>query len=123
MKDVRVIEQLADVAFTSISFSHLLDKNHFKLDEPLQSSIHPVSLSGHQRDQFWQLGIHQSGFRDELLPLPLEEQAKQLIQTVVVDYIQRLSQSKDTDFIYHPQLWLSLEIRKGQLQVLTRELK
>jgi hypothetical protein len=121
-KEIKQLEAEIGIRFFNILFGHHLQTATFNQYELLQSNIHPISISGWKNEAGWQISIAQSGFREELLPKEYEEEIKQKVQSIIKKYVHRLFESRETDFITKPQLWVYVLISNGQAEVKTREI-
>lgn len=122
-REIKRIEAQLGLPFAYISFGNITHAGSFEKDEHQQSAIHPVSISGHKSETEWRFSVHQSGFRDELLPAPLEKETKEKVCITIVEYMQKVISSKETDFISNPQLWIYTWIIDNKLEVRTKEIE
>ncbi|NOU59624.1 hypothetical protein [Marinifilum caeruleilacunae] len=122
-KEIRSIENESNIKFIDISFGHITNSEKFNEDVFFQSSLHPVSINAVQGENNWNFKIHQSGFRNELIPEKFDAESKLQVRHAITNYILKIEQSIETDFLKQPQLWIYLRIRNGEVDVSTREIK
>ncbi len=122
-KEIKDIQEQTGIRFDQVSFGHLLNAATYQLEQAIQSSFHPISVSGHQKEGSWILQIHQSGFRKELLPDEQETNTKLKIVCVLSPYLLKVINSTETDLLRKPQLMVEVRISNNQVEIHTRESK
>ncbi|MCT4643642.1 MAG: hypothetical protein N4A74_01550 [Carboxylicivirga sp.] len=122
-KEIREIESRLNLKFDSIIFGHITHANKFEPNSFFQSSIHPVSISAKKSNEVWLFTIHQTGIRNELIPEENETEIKKGIKKKIMEYIPKIQNSIDTDFLKQPQLWIYSRIKKGKVCIDYREIK
>jgi|GEM_PF-6326073 len=123
IKEIRDIQEQIGIRFDQISFGHSLNSATYQPNQVIQSAFHPVSVSGYLNEENWLLQIHQSGFRDELLPAEFRVETKFKIVALLSAYLLRVVNSKETDFLRRPQLMVDVRIRNNQVEIDVRESK
>lgn len=121
-KEIRDLQAQAGVRFYKAEFGHVVHRETYHQEQPIHSDIRPVSIAGWKDDEDWLFTIHQGGFRAELLPKMFEANVKADIKEVIVNYVQKIATSTDTDLIKRPQLWISVLIANNRVMIKAREL-
>ena len=123
LREIKEIQEQAGVRFDQISFGHLLNAATYQPDQTIQSAFHPISVSGYQKEGCWILRVHQSGFREELLPDEQETNTKLKIMGVLSSYLLKVTNSRETDLLRKPQLMVDVRISNNKVEIHTRESK
>ncbi|MFD1139914.1 hypothetical protein ACFQ4C_02295 [Larkinella insperata] len=95
-KEIKAIEKENNILF-SLWCGGVGYNTHFNEDQSIQSCFEPVFLTGQNDENGFKVSLFMSGFRNELLPKELEEQAKGLVKSCILNYIQELLNLKVTD--------------------------
>lgn len=122
-KEVKSIEEKLNLKFFSISYGHVTNTGFFQSGNCLNSDFNPVSISAKRTESGWEFMIYQSGFRGELLPNKYEKEIKRRTKIEIITYINKISNSLETDFHNYPQLWVHSKIVNEQPFIEVKEIK
>ena len=120
---MKAIEEELNFRFSNVSYGHVTNSEFFQAESSINSNFHPISVSAYLTENRWTFKVHQSGFRSELLPEECEEETKKQTTIKIDDYIERIRNSKETDFHNYPQLWVYCKVVDGHPEVETRVIK
>jgi hypothetical protein len=109
-REIKEIELEGGFKFIRISTGNIGSADHFQKESYIQSSFRLFSLQCIRGDESWEAGIFQSGFRRELLPTDLEHEVKSKIKEEILEYLNKLNNSLETDNLRRPQLWCILMV-------------
>lgn len=123
LNEIKVIQEQIGIRFDYISFGHSVNADNYQPEQVIQSSFHPITINGYQKEKDWILRVSQSGFRKELLPIEQEVDTKFEIVQVLSLFLLRVVNSKETDFLRRPQLMVDVSISSNQVTISTRESK
>jgi hypothetical protein len=117
LKEIKRIETDIGLKFHRISNGNISNSEYFEPDAYLQSSFSGPSIDSYKKENAWLFGIHQNGFRMELLPQKFEEAIKEEIKSRVSRFMHDTSASIDTDFLLHPVLRASIHVIDNKASV------
>lgn len=120
-KEIKQLQEQIGLRFNQVSFGHLLNATAYQPEQAVQSFFQPISVNGYKKEEGWILLIHQSGFREELLPNEQEVDTKTKIVSVLTAFLLKVINSKETDLLRSPQLMVDVRIRNNQAEIHTRE--
>ncbi|WEK70255.1 MAG: hypothetical protein P0Y62_01625 [Candidatus Chryseobacterium colombiense] len=123
LKEIKEIENHADLKFTNVTYGSLANSKIFNDESFFQSSFRGFSIQGLKKGSIWEFSLLQKGFRDELLPEIYEIDIKKMIKEKVKDYLSKVYYSKETDCYNNPQLWCLISIIQNKADVSWTESK
>lgn len=117
LKEIKQIGDASGSKFHRISNGNISNSEHFEPDAYMQSSISGPTVDAYKREDIWLFGIHQNGFRTELLPHQFEAAIKEEIKNRILAFIHETLTSIDTDFLEHPVLRASIRVIANKASV------
>lgn len=121
-KEIKVIEAEIGLKFQSIINGNITHSQKFEKDAHFQCFLHPLRISA-TLDDGWAFSMLQEGLRNELIPEELDAEFKQLATKIIRNYVHKIRNSKETDLLNQPELWINAFISDYQLNVSSREEK
>lgn len=121
-KEAKEIATDSNILFEEILSGNIANPEKFNLKDGIQSNIHPISISGRLIEATYKFRFYQFGFRNELLPDELEKEAKRKMVDLIKAYLAKISSSKQTNLLNHPQLWTYCKIINKQVFITGKEL-
>lgn len=123
IKEIKEIENLAGINFSKVINGNITDSRKFGEDGPFQSSLRGFLIYGKKIESIWKFTFHQGGFREELLPEKHEREIKVLSSEKIKEYLNKVSNSKETDLYKNPQLRGYIYITEDKVKVSWHEIK
>jgi hypothetical protein len=117
LKEIKKIEADAKLKFHRISNGNISNSEYFESNSHLQSSFSGPSVDSYKKEGTWLFGIHQNGFRIELLPQEFEGIIKEEIKNWILIFMRETLASIDTDFLEHPVLRASIRVIDNKTSV------
>ena len=116
-KEILAFENEYDIRFTSIYFGGVSYSAHFAVDQPIQSCFNPIFLSLEDKQFGLYLSLSLSGFRNELLPLELEAEAKAQVKEIIANGIHWVLSLQETDLDRRKGINPELQVVKGKIRL------
>jgi hypothetical protein len=115
-KDIKAIEKEKNVHL-GVYFGGTDNTTLIEKDQSIGSCFKPVFLTGQNDELGFRISLFLSGFRTELLPKELEEEAKTLVKDCMIECINWLLAFKETDFKRVKAINPELRIAKDQVRI------
>lgn len=123
LKEIKEIEELAELKFKNVTNGSLTNSKKFENDAFFQSSFRGFSIYGFRKESTWEFNLLQNGFRDELLPEIYEIDIKKVVKEKIKNYLNKVYNSEETDCYNNPQLWCLISIIRNEANISWKELK
>ena len=121
-KEIKSIETELNLKFESIAFGNIIHSEKFIKDNYSQRFLHPISISA-RFNYNWNFSIHQTGLRNELIPNELESEIVNQVKEMTKKYLVKILNSKETDLLKNPQLWVYVKIHENKVKISSKEIR
>lgn len=123
LKEIKEIESLAGITFNKVINGNIANTEKLDTEGTFQSHFRGFSIHGKIIESIWSFTLHQSGFREELLPQLHEKEIKLLSKKKIKEYLNKVYNSKETDLYKSPQLRAYIYIIKDKFKISWTEIK